>query len=84
MFPRSRDLRIAGARGSDHPDADALLLDRQGLAELDQTFATLSGGQFADTDHKTGDVGFPVVLGDLQRSPRKPAPSPACTSTTTT
>ena len=45
----------------------SLRFERQGLAALDQTFATLSGPQFADTDHKTGGVGFPVVIGDLQR-----------------
>jgi hypothetical protein len=45
----------------------SLLVQRQGLAALDQTFATLSGGQFADTDHQAGGVGFPVVLGDLER-----------------
>jgi len=45
----------------------SLLLQRQGLAALDQTYATLSGGQFAATDHQAGGVGFPVVLGDLER-----------------
>ncbi len=45
----------------------SLRLERQGLAALDQTFATLSDGQFADTDHGVGGVQFPVVIGDLQR-----------------
>ena len=45
----------------------SLVLKRQGLAALDQTYLTLSGGQYTDTDHQTGGVGFPVVLGDLKR-----------------
>lgn len=45
----------------------SLRFERQGLAALDQTFATLSGGRFTDTDHQTGHVRFPVVIGDLER-----------------
>jgi hypothetical protein len=45
----------------------SLRLERQGLAAVDQTFATLAGEQFTDTDRGTGDVQFPVVLGDLPR-----------------
>ncbi|MGH3165260.1 MAG: hypothetical protein ACRDN0_05120, partial [Trebonia sp.] len=42
-------------------------LEREGLAALDQNFGTLADGQFTDTDHATGHVGFPVVIGDLSR-----------------
>lgn len=45
----------------------SLRLERQGIAAFDQTFATLSNGNFVDTDHALGGVGFPVVIGDLQR-----------------
>ena len=45
----------------------SLRLERQGLAALDQTFTTLSGTYFADTDHAVGGVQFPVVIGDLHR-----------------
>lgn len=45
----------------------SLCLERQGIAALDQNFATLSGGRYVDTDHAVGEVGFPVVLGDLNR-----------------
>jgi hypothetical protein len=45
----------------------SLRLERQGLAALDQTFATLSGNTFTATDHAVGGVQFPVVIGDLQR-----------------
>lgn len=45
----------------------SLRLERQGLAALDQTYATLSDGSFIDTDHALGSVEFPVVIGDLQR-----------------
>jgi hypothetical protein len=45
----------------------SLRLERQGLAALDQAFATLADGDFADTDHAVGGVQFPVVIGDLKR-----------------
>lgn len=45
----------------------ALRLERQGLAAVDQSYATLSNGVFTDTDHALGNVQFPVVIGDLQR-----------------
>lgn len=45
----------------------SLRFERQGLAALDQSFATVTSTQFADTDHKTGGIGFPVVMGDLKR-----------------
>jgi hypothetical protein len=45
----------------------SLRLERLGFAALDQTFRTLSDGLFGDTDHRAGDVGFPVVIGDLER-----------------
>jgi hypothetical protein len=45
----------------------ALRLERQGIAAFDQSFATLSGGVFPDTDHALGGVQFPVVVGDLAR-----------------
>jgi hypothetical protein len=45
----------------------SLRLEREGLAALDQNFDTLSGGHFTHTDHATGHVRFPVVIGDLSR-----------------
>lgn len=45
----------------------SLRLERQGIAAVDENFATLVDGRYVVTDHAVGDVGFPVVLGDLSR-----------------
>jgi hypothetical protein len=45
----------------------SLLLQRQGLAALDQTAAIISANGVLCTDHAVGGVQFPVVIGDLQQ-----------------
>jgi hypothetical protein len=45
----------------------SLRLERQGLAALDQAVTAITGQRFLETDHGTGAVRFPVVVGDLRR-----------------
>ncbi|WP_157653846.1 hypothetical protein [Burkholderia ubonensis] len=45
----------------------SLKLERRGFATPDQTYASLATQVLPATDHATGDVQFPIVVGDLQR-----------------
>jgi len=45
----------------------SLSLERHGRAALDQAFTPPVDGELPKTDHRIGDIRFPVVLGDLSR-----------------